>query len=94
MPAKAAIHAIIHGRVQGVYFRFATKKKAGELGVTGTVRNLPGGTSVEVIAEGDSTQLEALLEFLKEGPHGARVTKTEVSHSAFTGSYTGFEVIH
>ncbi len=93
MPETAAFHAVIHGRVQGVYFRLATKKKAGEIGVTGTVRNLPGGTSVEVIAEGDSLQLEALLEFLKEGPPGAWVTKTEINRTAFTGAYQGFDII-
>ncbi|MBN2239823.1 MAG: acylphosphatase, partial [Dehalococcoidales bacterium] len=87
MSEQAALQIIVHGRVQGVYFRLFTQRKARELKLAGTVRNLPGGTSVEVIVEGEIAKLDSLVEFLKKGPPGARVTKTEISRTSFTGSY-------
>ena len=68
----------MHGRVQGVSFRFYTERRAGALGLTGYVRNLPGGRAVEVVAEGDRDSLTQLLEWLEEGPRGARVERVDV----------------
>ncbi|NLE08645.1 MAG: acylphosphatase, partial [Dehalococcoidales bacterium] len=45
MSKKAAFKAVVHGKVQGVYFRLSTLRKANAVGVTGTVRNLRNGTS-------------------------------------------------
>lgn len=66
----------IHGRVQGVGFRWFVREHARRLGLTGTVRNLDGG-GVQVEASGS---LEALTEFEKlisSGPRGAIVTKVD-----------------
>lgn len=66
----------VHGRVQGVGFRWWTRRTAEHLGLTGSVRNLPDGT-VEVRAAGSD---EALREFegrLREGPRSARVQRIE-----------------
>lgn len=69
---ETAFRAIVQGRVQGVSFRYHTKKTALELGVRGWVRNLPDGT-VEVWAEGRPDLVGALREWIGEGPSGARV---------------------
>ena len=66
-------------------------RQAVELGVTGSVCNLPDGT-VEVRAEGERKQLEALIGYLKTGPPTARVTQVVTSWSEYTGGYTGFKV--
>jgi acylphosphatase len=70
--------AIVHGRVQGVFFRDTTRRQAISRGVTGWVRNLPDGT-VEAVFEGGSEAVEALLAFCREGPRGARVERVEVT---------------
>ncbi len=62
----------ITGKVQGVYFRQSTSEQAIQLGLTGTVRNLPGG-SVEVIATGDSPHLQKLVDWCRIGPRRAQV---------------------
>ena len=54
-----AAHIIVHGRVQGVWFRAGTKEKADELGLLGWVKNRPEGT-VEIHAEGEKPQLEKI----------------------------------
>ena len=70
------IHLIIHGKVQEVWYRASTEKKAQELGVTGWVKNLPDGT-VEVLAQGERAQLEALKDWCYEGPPAAKVEKID-----------------
>lgn len=70
-------HYIIHGRVQGVFFRDSTRQKARELGVRGWARNRPEGT-VEVMAAGDEPSLDALEEWFQAGgPPAARVEKVD-----------------
>jgi len=86
------IHAIIHGRVQGVFFRAFVAQKARELNIKGFVRNLPSGVDVEVAAEGEIKQLEKLIEFLKTGPPGARVEKVEIKWMDNPQKFPGFEI--
>jgi DNA ligase D-like protein (predicted 3'-phosphoesterase) len=71
-----AIRAKVEGAVQGVGFREATIRRAGELGLLGWVRNEDDG-SVGVHAEGSANAVEALLTFLGEGPRGASVAGVE-----------------
>jgi acylphosphatase len=85
------LHAIVHGHVQGVSFRYYTLRRANELGVTGWVRNLPDRT-VEVTAEGTRAELEDLLQFLHKGPEGARVTNVDAEWRAPSGQYNRFEI--
>ena len=66
------IRLIICGRAQGVWYRGSAQEIAGELGLTGWVRNLGDG-SVELVAEGESSSLEALKVWCREGPPLARV---------------------
>ena len=88
----ASVQAIVHGRVQGVYFRAFTSQRARELGLSGYVRNLPHGRAVEVQAEGQRTKLERLIDYLKVGPPGARVEKVVTEWSESTGSYSDFGI--
>ena len=70
------IHAIVHGRVQGVWFRDHTLKEARRLGLVGWVRNLTDGT-VEVVAQGEPHQVDALLAWLHEGSPLAEVEQVD-----------------
>lgn len=63
---------VVSGRVQGVGFRWSTARRAGGLGLRGTVRNLPDGT-VEVHVAGAADAVERLRSWLGEGPRAARV---------------------
>lgn len=73
---QKAVKWQIHGRVQGVAFRWFTRQQATELGVSGWVRNCSDG-SVEVEAHGDEAALESLKDRLATGPPAARVDDIE-----------------
>ncbi len=90
-PPVAGLHALIYGRVQGVYYREFTRRQAERLDLTGWVRNLRD-RSVEVVAEGQKDRLEQLLERLKIGPPGARVDDITVEWRAHTGKFHDFSV--
>lgn len=91
MSENARLHAVVHGRVQGVGFRDFTERRAVELGLSGWVRNKPDNT-VEVTAEGERTALERLLEFLQRGPTSARVSNVEVNWGTASGAFEDFRV--
>ncbi|HAK36754.1 MAG: acylphosphatase [Nitrospinaceae bacterium] len=74
--ADSAVHIIVHGRVQGVFFRASTQTRALELSLVGWVRNLPD-SSVEIHAEGDRENLELLIEWCRQGPPSAKVTRVD-----------------
>ncbi len=87
----AAVQVVVHGYVQGVFFRVFVVQHARELGLTGYVRNMAGG-AVEVHAEGERSQLERLTGYLHKGPPAARVVRVESSWSEYAGSYSGFTI--
>ena len=68
----------MHGGVQGVGFRYSARMQAERLGVAGWVRNRADGT-VEAEVEGDAASVQAMLDWLAEGPPGALVQGTEVT---------------
>jgi acylphosphatase len=68
---------VIHGHVQGVFFRDTARRKAAERSVTGWVRNCPDGT-VEAVFEGDPDSVDGLVEWCRHGPRGADVSQIEV----------------
>jgi len=80
---------LIEGRVQGVGFRYFTRRTARRLGIAGYVRNLPDG-SVEALARGSDADLESLERRLREGPPGARVESVGVSEATGTFSENDF----
>jgi acylphosphatase len=67
---------VIHGFVQGVFFRDTVRRRALEAGVAGWVRNNPDG-SVEAVFEGGPAAVERLVTLCHEGPRGARVDRVE-----------------
>ena len=89
--AQDRLQATVHGRVQGVSFRYYTRRRATELGLSGTVRNARDGT-VEVVAEGQRAVLEELLALLRVGPPAAIVTRVDVRWVAPTNAFDRFEV--
>jgi acylphosphatase len=82
--------AVIHGRVQGVFFRDTTRREAASRGVAGWVRNRPDGT-VEAVFEGDPEAVGAMLELSRRGPRGARVDEVDV-HEEEAEGLSGFEI--
>jgi len=88
---RRAVRLRLTGRVQGVGFRWFTRRAARELGIAGRVRNLPDG-SVEVLAAGDPARLARLCETLREGPPGARVQAVEEQELAVVPEEDGFEI--
>ena len=89
-PERVRRRVVVHGRVQGVYFRGATEARAAEAGVDGFVRNLPDG-SVEAVFEGAPEAVEAMVAFCAEGPRSARVLRVERFDEAPEG-LRGFRV--
>ncbi len=82
---------IAHGRVQGVFYRDSTMRKARELGLVGTVRNLPDG-NVQIVAQGPATALEDLIQWAREGPPAAVVSEIETSYEAPEPGLSDFTV--
>lgn len=83
--------ATIHGRVQGVSFRYYTIQEATRLGLTGWVANQRDGT-VHLVAEGPAEALRELEQWLHRGPPAARVERVEASRAAATGEFERFTV--
>jgi acylphosphatase len=71
-------HVFVSGDVQGVFFRYETRERARSQGVAGWVRNLPDGR-VESVFEGSGPAVQAMVDWCREGPRGARVTEVEVT---------------
>ena len=88
---KMQLFVIITGKVQGVGFRNFTQLNARQLGINGYAKNLPNGT-VEVVAEGDKAQLDALVALIKKGPRYARVDSLDIDERPFTGEYESFGI--
>jgi acylphosphatase len=82
---------IVHGRVQGVWFRGATQAEARAAGVAGWVRNRPDG-SVEAVFEGPAERVALLVGFCGRGPRTARVDRIETFEEAPEG-LEAFEVV-
>jgi acylphosphatase len=83
------VHIFLSGKVQGVGFRYFTRRIAEELDIKGWVRNLYDGR-VEVIAEGD--RLEEFVAMVKKGPVGSKVDDIEVCELDEEIGYSGFEI--
>jgi acylphosphatase len=75
---------VIHGRVQGVFFRDTLRRLAEDAGAAGWARNTWEGT-VEAVFEGEEDAVERLVAFAREGPEGARVERVEVSEEGPEG---------
>jgi len=69
---------LVSGRVQGVFFREETRRRARSLGIAGWVANRPEGT-VEAVFEGPREQVESMVGWCGRGPSGARVDDVQVA---------------
>lgn len=88
---KTRAHVIVSGRVQGVFFRAATKKEADRLGVKGWARNLPDG-SVEAVFEGEEDVVNMLVDFVKHGSPRAKVSNVDLTWETYTGEFRAFSI--
>jgi acylphosphatase len=84
-------HVIVHGQVQGVWFRQSTKDEADRLGVTGWVRNLPD-RSVEAVFAGERSKVEEIVGWCHRGPAGADVSSVDVSWEPYRQESGHFEI--
>jgi acylphosphatase len=75
------VRAVVHGRVQGVFYRDSCRTEARRLGVRGWVRNRADGT-VEVVAEGPRDRVDQLLTWCRQGPPRSSVTGVSVTDEA------------
>ena len=82
---------LISGKVQGVFYRQSAKEKALQLGITGSIKNLPG-KQVLVIASGSSEKLQELIAWCKQGPPRAFVADIETTDLPYQ-LFAGFEII-
>ena len=87
------LHAVVHGDVQGVGFRYFLVNRARPLALKGWVRNRPDG-AVELVAEGERPKLERLLEAAREGPRHASVGEVDVEWEQAIGGLTAFDLIY
>jgi acylphosphatase len=88
---KRRLEAKVHGRVQGVGFRYFVQREAQKLGLSGWVRNLRSG-QVEVAAEGSEDDLKSLLDVLRKGPPMAWVERVDAEWKQPKGEIGFFEV--
>ena len=88
--ATTTLHLVIHGRVQGVFFRDSMRREAHRLGIAGWVRNCSDGT-VEAVVQGDSAAVDAVVRWAQSGPELAQVERVEINPDE--GAYTSFEII-
>jgi acylphosphatase len=93
MEKQVRAHAVISGRVQGVFFRMETQRAAEGHGVTGWVRNKPNGT-VEAVFEGRQQDVEAALNWCRQGPRMARVDEVDIDWQDYTGEFTSFDITY
>ena len=84
------LRLVIHGRVQGVFFRDSMRCEAQRLGIAGWVRNRGDGT-VEAAVQGEPAAVDAIVRWAHRGPQHAQVERIKIEPA--DGSYTGFEVI-
>lgn len=85
------VHVWVKGRVQGVGFRAHVEYYAGQIGVSGWVRNV-GSDTVEAAAEGTRAQIERFIEMMKTGPRMSRVDEARIEYEEVTGEFSGFGV--
>ncbi|HEY9073460.1 MAG TPA: acylphosphatase [Desulfobaccales bacterium] len=90
---KARVHVVVEGRVQGVFFRAATRDEARARGLAGWVRNLPDGR-VEALFEGDRQIIDTMLAWCHKGPPYAYVDQIEEEWQPYLGDLMDFRVVY
>lgn len=86
----STLRLVIHGRVQGVFYRDSMQREAHRLGISGWVRNQPDGT-VEAMVQGEPALLDKLVQWAHRGPELAQVERVVVQPAQ--GKFNGFEIL-
>jgi len=89
---KKAAKFIIHGTVQGVFYRQFVKENADTLGLRGYVRNL-SDSNVEVFVEGDGNKIDALEVFMNKGPAHCNIRHIDREEKKWNGDFKEFKII-
>jgi acylphosphatase len=84
---------LVRGRVQAVGFRWFVRDTARALAVTGSVRNLPDGRTVEVLATGDAAAMRRFADALRRGPPGSHVAQLEQHDATAAVANDGFYIV-
>ena len=90
---KSTVQILVTGKVQGVFFRQATKVVAIKNNVTGWVKNLESG-EVEILLEGDVQNVNSVIDWCHNGPANSRVDEIKIKQLEFSGQYSSFEVLY
>lgn len=88
-----AVHILVNGRVQGVWYRASTCREAQRLNLSGWVRNLEDGR-VEILAQGSEAEVDELCLWCESGPPGARVTAVQIEPVTVDASLIAFTVLY
>ena len=86
---RVSLHLVIHGRVQGVFFRESMRQQAVQLNINGWAQNRADGT-VEAVIQGGAESVSKLLEWAQRGPPLAKVTR--IDQDAASGDWLTFEI--
>ena len=81
----------VHGRVQGVGFRYFVEHVGNRMGLRGNVRNCPDST-VEIVVEGDAGKVADFIRQVEKGPSLARVQRVDIVDIPAIGSYSSFSI--
>jgi acylphosphatase len=92
-PEHQRLTARVTGRVQGVGFRWWTRRMASNLGLVGWVMNADDERSVELVAEGPPDALDRLERWLASGPDGARVDAVDARRGPASGEFGEFGIV-
>lgn len=93
MEENARARLLVSGQVQGVAFRWETRRAAARRGVTGWVRNLPDGR-VEAVVEGPREGVSDLVDWCRKGPPVARVDSLDIQWEAYQGEFEDFAITY
>ena len=86
-------HVYIYGKVQGVFYRAATRDMARILGIKGWVKNcLDGG--VEAVFEGEEVTVDKMVNWCRKGPSDAHVKKVDVRWEEYAGEFGEFSIVY
>jgi len=86
-----AVKILVHGKVQGVFYRKKTQQKAKELNVQGWVKNNTDGT-VEIFVQGPELEVLQMIEWCKQGPKNAAVSQLDTQDST-PENYSDFNIL-
>lgn len=91
--AKARVHVVISGQVQGVFFRAHTRDISKKFNLNGWVKNRYDG-KVEAVFEGEEDDVKEVIDWCHDGPPSASVSGVDVKWEEFKDEFNGFNIIY